>query len=102
MPLIDEQPPQHPPARVKQLPPAQTGFGRGFVAPIGAGIADTVKIADGDMDPVVIVAPAGLDQQNLVTGIRREAIGQHAARAAGTDDDEIIFHDLPRPLCPKL
>ena len=80
-------------ARIDQFAPVQARLGGGLVAPVGARIADAVKIADGDMDPMVIVAPARLDQQDPMAGIRGQAVGKDAARAAGADDDEIIGHE---------
>ena len=47
--------------------------------PVGARIANAVKVADRDVNPVVVVLPAGLDHEHALAGIGTQAIGQQAA-----------------------
>ena len=42
------------------------------------------------MEPDPIVATAGLDEENAVSGIAAQPIGEHAAGRAGADDDEVV------------
>ena len=44
-----------------------------------------------DVNPVVVVPPAGLNQQHAFGGISAEAVGQQATRRTGADDDVVEF-----------
>jgi hypothetical protein len=55
---------QHLAARVAQHAAVQARVRLGAVQPVGARVADAVQVADRDVDPVVVVAPAGLEQQH--------------------------------------
>jgi hypothetical protein len=63
----------------------------GLEHPVRTRIADGEEIADRDVVPDPVVAPAGLQQQHA--GIRRgrQPVRQHAAGRAGTDDDVIVI-----------
>jgi hypothetical protein len=50
-----------------------------------------MQIADGNMDPHIIVAAARFDQQDLRLRIATEAVGEHATCRARADDDVIVF-----------
>src|SRR5262249_10891197 len=76
-------------ARVAQGPSVETGVRLRHVEPVGARIADAAQIPHRNVDPRVVVAPTGLDQQHAPPGIRREAVGQEAARGAGAHHDEV-------------
>src|SRR3546814_11372685 len=65
------------------------GFDLRLIAPIGAWIADAIKIADWNMNPDPVVLAAGFEQQHQHVGICRQAIGEYAAGAAATDDDVV-------------
>ena len=82
---------QHLAARIVQRAPVQAGIGLGLEAPVGARVAHGVEIADGNVDPVVVVAAARLQQQHAVPGVGRQPVGQHAAGRAGADDDVVEF-----------
>ncbi|MCY1228496.1 hypothetical protein D9M72_408170 [compost metagenome] len=62
-------------------------FGGRRKAPVGARIVDAVEIADRNVDPVVVVAAAGLEQQHAMAQVFGKAIGKHAAGATRPDDD---------------
>ncbi|MNT32569.1 hypothetical protein D3C72_1684600 [compost metagenome] len=74
-------------ARVEQAAAVEAGLGLGLVEPVGARVANAVQIAHGDVDPVVIVAPARFDQQHAVARIGREAVAQQRACRACADHD---------------
>ncbi|MCY1523107.1 hypothetical protein D9M68_579920 [compost metagenome] len=57
---------EHLAARVLQGAAVEAGHGIGCEAPVGARIADAVEVADGDVDPGVVVRPAGLQQQDAI------------------------------------
>src|SRR3546814_57108 len=87
---------ENPPARIQDRAPAEPGVELRLIAPIGAWIADAIKIADWNMNPDPVVLAAGFEQQHQHVGICRQAIGEYAAGAAATDDDVVeaaeIFH----------
>ena len=62
---------QHLAARIVQRTSVQAGLGLGLEAPVGARVAHGVEIADRDVDPEVVVAAAGLQQQDAVRWGRR-------------------------------
>ena len=82
---------QHPPARIAQAATVQPRLGLGRIHPVGARVADAVEIADGDVDPGIIVPPPRLDQQHAPLARGAQPVGQEAARRAGPDDDVIEF-----------
>jgi hypothetical protein len=69
----------------------QAFLGFGLEAPVGAWVTDTKQVADGDMDPGVIVAATGFKQQHAVGGVGGQSVGQQATGGAGADDYEIVF-----------
>ena len=76
-------------ARVAQRATVQAGFGFGLVKPVGARVADAMQVAHRNMDPVVVVTPAGLDHQHALAGIGAQAVGQQATGGAAADDDVV-------------
>ncbi len=81
---------EHAPARI-----VERAAGKAFLtfraeAPVGARIAHAVEITDGNAHPDVIVLAARLEQQHAHLGIGRQTIGQHTARGAAADDDEVV------------
>ena len=86
-------------ARVAQRAAVQAGLGLGLVKPVGARVADAIQIAHRDVNPVVVVAPAGLDHQHPLAGVGAQAVGQQAAGGAAADDDvveDVLAHGVPR------
>jgi hypothetical protein len=79
-------------ARVSQSATVEPGVGFGLVEPVGSRIADAVQVADWDVDPVIVVAPTGLDQQHVVAGIGRQPIGHQRPGRAGADHDVVDVH----------
>ncbi len=88
---------EHAAARVIEGAAIQPGLGLGLEAPIGARIVLRIEIADRHMDPDVIVAAAGLEQQHADVGIGRQPVGEHAPGAAGADDDIVECAEMPAP-----
>ena len=87
---MEEQPPSTRAARIGEAAAVEAGLGGGLEAPVGARVAHQVEVADGDVDPVVVVLAAGLQQQHARVGIGREAVGQQAAGRARADDDVVV------------
>ncbi|MCY1524569.1 hypothetical protein D9M68_595090 [compost metagenome] len=56
---------QHAAARVNERTAAQPRLRRGPVHPVRAGVADAMQVPHRDMDPVVVVGAARLQQQHL-------------------------------------
>jgi len=81
-------------APVAQRAPFQGRIGFGREESVGARIADAVKVAGRDVDPVVIVPPAGLDHQYALAGIGPQAIGQQAAGGAAANDDVVAGRSI--------
>ena len=82
---------QHFAPWVTQGAPLQAGLRLGLEAPVGAWVADAEQVADGDMDPGVVVAATGFQQQDTVSRVGGQTIGQQASGRAGADDDVIVF-----------
>lgn len=82
---------QHLASRIAQRTALQAFLGFGLEAPVGAWVADAEQVADGNVDPGVIVATASFEQQHTVGRIGGQAIGQQAACGAGADDHVIVF-----------
>ena len=92
----------HLAARIVEGAAAETGFGLGLEQPIRARIADAVEITNRDVDPVVIVITAGLQEQDLVRRIGGQPVRQHATGAAGADNDVIVGPEVPGHVVPSL
>ena len=76
--------------RIGQRSSVQAGLSCGLHPPVGARIADAVEIADRDVDPVVSVVAAGLEQQHPYPRDLRQAVRQHASGRAGSHDDVVV------------
>jgi len=81
---------QHLAPRIAQGTPVQPRLGLGLHAPVGAWIADAVKVTDGDMNPGIVVTPARLEQQHPAGWIGGQAIGQQATGGTGTHDHIVV------------
>ena len=93
---------EHLAARIAQHAAVQPGVGLGLVQPVGARVADAVQIADRDVDPGVVVAAAGFEQQHARVRVGRQPVGEQAAGGAGADDDvvpggRVAHRSLPSP-----
>ncbi len=89
---------QNPTARIVQAAAVQSRLGFGPVAPVETRIAHRMKIAHRHMDPEAVVMTARLQQQDAVSRIGGQAVGQHAARRSRADDDEIVVAEILHPL----
>ena len=76
-------------ARVAQGAAVQARVGLGVVEPVGARVADAVQVAHGDVDPVVVVLAARLDQQHAVAAVGAQAVGEQGTGRAPADDDGV-------------
>ena len=89
----------HLAARIVQRAAVEAGHRFGLEHPVRARIADREQIADRDVVPDPVVAAAGFEQQHAILGIRRKAIGQHAAGRARADNDVVVFAFERRRVC---
>ena len=48
-----------------------------------------MQVAHRNVDPVVVVAPAGLDHQHPLAGIGAQAVGEQTTGGAAADDDVV-------------
>ena len=90
---------QHLAAGVDEAAPVEAGLRRRLHHPVGAGVADTVEIPHRNMDPVVGVAAAGLQQEHADARIFGEAVREHAAGGAGAHDDVVVAAVERRGVC---
>jgi hypothetical protein len=56
----------------------QAGLGFGLEAPVGARVADAEQVTDRDVNPGIVVAAAGFEQQYAVLRVGGQPIGQQA------------------------
>ena len=94
--------PQHLAAWITQGAALQALLGFGLEAPVGARVTDTEQVADGDMDPGVIVATTGFEQQHAVGGVGGQSIGQQATRGAGAYYHVIVLRSCNGHLRSRL
>ena len=91
----------------------EAGLGLGPEHPVRAWIADRKQVSDRDVKPDPVVAATGLQDQDALGGIGRQAIGDNAAGGAGADDNIVkitfklfrhlwISARLRRPSCRLL
>ncbi len=80
---------QHLAARLDDAPVVELGLRLRGVEPVDFGVVEQLAVAERDVDPDVAVGAARLQQQHAVAARRGEAIGEHAARRAGADDDVV-------------
>src|SRR5438477_3924592 len=61
----------------------------GLVEPVDLGVGEVFPVAERNVQPDVAILSPRFEQQHLVAAVGGEAIGEHAAGAARTDNDEI-------------
>ncbi len=81
---------QHLATGIDQRATVEAGAGVGAKAPVGARVVDAVEVTHRNMNPVVIVAAAGLDQQHPVGRVGAEPVGQQTTGGAGADHHVIV------------
>ena len=64
-------------------------LGLGLKAPVGPWVGNGEKITHGDFDLEPVVFTPRLDQQDTLTTLRREPIGQKAACASSANNDGV-------------
>ena len=87
---------QHLAARVGEGAAVEAGLRLGLEAPVGASVAHAIEIADGNVDPDIVVAPARLEQQDADGRIGAQPVGQDAACRPGPDDHIVEASDVAR------
>ncbi|MOA06913.1 hypothetical protein D3C78_1265800 [compost metagenome] len=61
-----------------------------LVAPVGARVADAEQVTHGNVNPRIVVAPTGFEQQHPVLRVGAQAIGKQATGRPGPDHDVIV------------
>jgi hypothetical protein len=92
---------EHAAARPGDRAAIEMGLGAGAELPGHGRVGEVAVVAGGDVDPGVAVASAGLDKSNLDAGVLAQAVGQHAACRARTDNDIVEFaaiHPVRSPI----
>src|SRR5581483_4661903 len=80
---------QHLAARLVGGAAVEAGNGLALELPVVAGVRVELVVADGDVDPRVVVAPAGFQEQHSIAARLEKARGDRAAGGARTGDDEV-------------
>ena len=83
---------QHLATRPFDRPPVQPGVRLSLVAPVNIRIMDRFKVADGDVDPWVDIAPTSFKKDDLGLRIGTQPIGDYAPRRPRSDNHIISFH----------
>ena len=87
---------EDPPARVQERAPVEAGLRDSLIEPVGTWVADAVEVADRNVNPVIAVDAARLEQQHVHFGVGREPIGQQAASGSGSHDDVVVLVRVQR------
>jgi hypothetical protein len=87
-PVDGTRPSEHAPAWNGDCSPSRIVLGFGEIEPIHAGPIDEAREADRYLRQRMCLA-SSLQQQNVKTAVRCEAIGERRARRSGSNDDEI-------------
>jgi len=85
----------HLAARQRHAPPVEMRFWLGPVGPVEPGIGHRLEEGERHLEVKVVVRPAGLEHQHPVRRILAQPRGNHAAGAAGADDDVIETFSHP-------
>jgi hypothetical protein len=81
-------------ARLKHASPVQSRLRLGLVHPVDGFFLEQPAISERHMDSEVGILGASLEQQHRILSVRAQAIGQHASRRAGADDDVVEFRSV--------
>jgi len=100
---------EHFAARLKHLAAVQPRLGLGLIHPVDGLFLEQLPVAERDVNPDVSVLRSRLQEQHRMPAVGAQAIGQHAAGRACTDDDVIEFgsavivvHCFPRARTPAV
>ena len=80
---------QHPAARPIERPAAELRFGVRRVGPYQARMREELGDPGRHRDPRVAIGGSRLEQEHATSRVGGQAVGEHAARGAASDDDEI-------------
>ena len=90
---MELEPPTTRPRGQYMVRPSRPGLGLRLVLPVDLRVGERESVADRRLDPKARVRAAGLEDEHAIAPARRQAIGEHAARGAGADDDVVeIIH----------
>jgi hypothetical protein len=80
---------EHLAARLVDDAAVELGLGLAPIEPVDPAVLEELAVAEGDVDPDVPVARAGLDQHHAMAAARAEAIGEHASGRARAHHDKV-------------
>ena len=80
---------QHLAARREDPAPVQLRFGFRLVAPVRPGLGEKLPVAQWNVNPRIRVAGPGLEQQDRMPAVRRQAVGQYTTGRSSPDDDVV-------------
>ncbi len=89
-------------ARIAQRAAVEPGIRLGVVEPVGARVADAIQITDRNVNPVVVVLAAGLDQQRALLRLPREPVAHQGAGRAAADDDVVECGVVAQAVCLQV
>src|SRR5712671_297194 len=81
---------EHLPARREDAPPVERRLGLGLVGPVHIGPREELAVAERHVDPGIRVARPGFEQQDFVAAVLGQAVGEHAARRPGANDNVVV------------
>src|SRR5690606_33154746 len=73
---------EHAPAGLLDAPAAEPGLRLGLEFPVDARVEHRLAVPERNVDPRVRVPGTRLEEQDAVAAARRQAVREHAARAA--------------------
>jgi hypothetical protein len=82
-------------ARPVQAATAELLLRLGVERPVDVLQIDQLGEAGGHVNERMPVRAACFEQQNTVSGVFSQPVGEHTAGRAGPDDDVVKFHTLP-------
>src|SRR5262245_50815474 len=95
---------QHLAARLDDPAIVELGLRLRTVQPVDLGVGEQLSVAERDVNPDVAILAAGFEEKHAMATRRGQAMREHAAGAAGADDDVVERFRRPfhgsRP--PKL
>ncbi len=95
------RPAQHLAARPEDPPPVGAGIGLGLVAPVHRGVREGLAEPERNVDPAIVVLPAGLQQHDARGRVLRQPRRHDAAGGARPHHDEIRLDQFGHCVSPS-
>src|SRR5215510_8291804 len=93
---------QHLAARLDDPAIIELGLRLRTVQPVDLGVGEQLSVAERDVNPDVAILAAGFEEKHAMAARRGQAMREHAAGAAGTDDDVVERFRRPPHAVPPL